>query len=100
MEDLQTKNAQKTPDKGAGPQAYRDFLGISRGSDNVLSVLERSEYDVVFGRLKDVVASSSSEFPSGTARFFPFGSRTGSLIVRGAAGGNAARRVLQKKHVY
>ncbi|KAJ6514890.1 hypothetical protein C8R47DRAFT_1088987 [Mycena vitilis] len=58
----------------------RVFLGMSVAS---FTVLERREYEVVRGRLLEGPASSSSsELGSGAARFFPLGSRTGSLIVR------------------
>jgi hypothetical protein len=60
----------------------------------VESGLERSEYEVL-GRL--VGAGSSSKAGSGAARFFPFGSRTGSLIVRGAEEeGRVERRMLDR----
>lgn len=53
---------------------------------------------MVFGRLAGVDdavgVESPSESPSGTARFLPLGSRIGSLIVRGAAGGYVVRRML------
>jgi hypothetical protein len=77
----------------ANPFAHRVFLGIC--ADCVRVVLERSEYEVVLGRLADGPAeSSSSELGSGAARFFPLVSRVGSLMVKGVAGGNVLRRAL------
>jgi hypothetical protein len=42
----------------------------------------------------DAENSSPSELLSGSARFFPLGSRTGSLIVKAIELGNVARRFL------
>jgi hypothetical protein len=74
-------------------------LGISEYSDNILSGLERSEYDVVLERLADEAdeATSSSKFGSGAARFFPLESRTGSLMVKAVVGGGSVVRWALRK---
>lgn len=78
------------------------FLGISTDCDDVISVLERSEYDVVLGRLADTDAAavfSSSELLSGMARFFPLESLAGSLIDNVEVGGKVARRALRNQNI-
>lgn len=66
---------------------YFDFFGMS-ATVTWASVLERREYAlVVLVRLEEFAAgaASSSEIDSGSARFLPLGSFTGSLMVTPAA---------------
>ena len=74
-----------------------DFLGMIDFLSVAASDLrDRREYEV-FGTLLDGVPSGSwSVSESGAARFFPLGSRAGSLIVRAdAVEGSVIRRLLQ-----
>jgi hypothetical protein len=73
--------------------SHRVFLGMVEDEDDVSLVCERREYEMVLGRFAD--GASSSELGSGAARFFPFGSGTGSLIVRGRFLEGELLRVLQ-----
>lgn len=80
---------------------YLVFLVISRGSDKVISVLERREYALLVRKRllvdEEETAFSSSEMLSGKARFFPLGSRGGSWIVRALdVVGYVARRALSR----
>lgn len=61
-----------------------DFFGIC-----AVSFFERSEYvlDEPLSFLLFVAADSSSEMDSGAARFFPLGSRLGSLMINAAGVG-------------
>lgn len=80
-------------DKIEGRETYRGLRGISEASFDDCTDL--NEYADVRGRLVEgsAVASSSG---SGTARFFPFVSRTGSLMAKAAGGAVGLRRVLEK----
>ena len=73
-------------------QAHLVFLGISEVVGVVCSVRDRREYELVVrvrftGAEADARTVSSSELPSGAARFFPLGSLGGSFIVSGAEAG-------------
>lgn len=72
-------------------ETHRGLRGIS--DDAFDDCADLNEYADVRRRFVEdpAVASSSS---SGAARFFPFVSRTGSLIVRAAEVGAALRRAL------
>ena len=68
---------------GRDNYTYLDFLGIGAEIDVEGPARDLKEYAVVLVRLEDDnAASSSSESASGAARFFPFRSLVGSLIVR------------------